>query len=158
MAKTHTPGDGARTEETAAARKLKEKEEKIRKMAGDADKRSQRMETLFPAEPVPGLVLGDNPQGRYEAWYKGWAVFRKAYLPGKPYKLIRDEVNAFMKEGKRRGADSRMATQPLMEEAIAQLRKWLVEGGGQDTVNLYLIFRDLNKKWDSEVEIARDSE
>lgn len=116
-------------------------------MSAEADKKRIIAEHLFPAEPLPGLIHSDNPQGRYEAWYNTLMKFKRKYLPGKPYEHHRQEINTFMKEGKLRGADSRMAIQPLMKEAAKICREWVASGGGQDTNGLYLQFCELNKRW-----------
>ncbi|HET9135109.1 MAG TPA: hypothetical protein VFO76_00620, partial [Candidatus Kapabacteria bacterium] len=53
------------------------------------------------------------------------------------------------KEGRETGMDSRMASQVLMTEAADACRKWLGENGGQNTMELYLSFVELNKRWDT---------
>ena len=153
MGNRNITGDGATDRESVDRNALKEqqqkeKEAKIRKMAAAADaRRAASAGELFPAEPLPALVYADDPKARYSLWYGNIYRFKLVYLKGPAYQEIRAEINLFMKEGKEKGMDSRMASQALMAEAADACRKWLLENGGQDTIELYFTFRELNKRW-----------
>ncbi len=116
-------------------------------MSKEADKKRSIVEGLFPSEPLPGLIHSDNPEGRYEVWYDGLLQFKRDYLKGDAYIPHRKEINRFMKQGRDRRADSRMASKPLMEEAQNACIEWSVENAGHDSMELLETFRGLNKRW-----------
>ncbi|CAL2104589.1 conserved protein of unknown function [Tenacibaculum sp. 190130A14a] len=99
----------------------------------------------------------ENPEEKYNVYYKGIRKLLMDYLPkGKDYKEIRDiiydEKNIFLTLGKRksdnnglRGADGRMTFQPVMNEILDIIIKWVAES--QNAFDLYRAFYELNERY-----------
>ena len=98
----------------------------------------------------------ENPQEKYHAYYGGIQKVMMAYLPsGKAFKeardIIYDEKNVFLNLGKKksdnngvRRSDGRMTYQPVMNEIVDLLMKWVAES--QNPFTLYNMLYDLNEK------------
>jgi len=111
------------------------------------------LETL---DELKSIILGDadDPDTKYDLYYHGIdQVLRKELPKGSKYKEmrleLREEINTFLANGKRkvngkRGADCRMGTLPLMEEAFTIIFTW--RSTGANPAVLYNKFRDINKK------------
>lgn len=98
----------------------------------------------------------ENPQEKHSAYYMGIQKVLKVYLPsGQNFKeardIIYDEKNVFLNLGKKksdnngiRGSDGRMTYQPVMNEIVDLLVKWVAES--QNPFTLYNMLYDLNEK------------
>jgi hypothetical protein len=109
----------------------------------------------------------DNPQEKYDIYYKGIQRLLIDYLPkGKAAKemrdIIYDEKNIFLNLGKRksdrggvRGSDGRMTYQPVMHEILDIVVAWV--GGSQNPFELYKQLYMLNERHDYPHEEYDDS-
>lgn len=98
----------------------------------------------------------ENPQDKYNAYYKGIQKVLMTYLPkGLKFKeardIIYDEKNVFLNLGKKksdnngvRGSDGRMTYQPVMNEVVDLIVKWVANS--QNPFTLYNMLYDLNEK------------
>ncbi|MEQ3665403.1 MULTISPECIES: hypothetical protein [unclassified Olleya] len=98
----------------------------------------------------------ENPEEKYNIYYKGIRKLLMDYLPkGKEFKEVRDiiydEKNIFLNSGKRksdnngiRKSDGRMTFQPVMNEILDIIVKWV--GESQNPFVIYREFYDLNEK------------
>ncbi|MBS1597260.1 MAG: hypothetical protein JST75_03480 [Bacteroidetes bacterium] len=98
----------------------------------------------------------DNPEEKYNIYYKGLRNLLMKYLPkGKEYaegrQIIYDEKNIFLNRGKKksdndgiRGSDGRMTYQEKMNEMLEVVTRWVSES--QDPIDLYNMIYDLNEK------------
>jgi len=98
----------------------------------------------------------ENPEEKYLIYYKGIRKLLMDYLPkGKEFKEIRDiiydEKNIFLNLGKRksdnngiRKSDGRMTFQPVMNEILDIVVKWVAES--QNPFVIYRNFYELNEK------------
>ena len=114
---------------------------------------------LHQFDEIKALVAKDfeNPQEKYDIYYKGIGRLLRKYLPaGKENKagreLIYDEKNIFLNLGKKksdnkgiRGSDGRMTYQPVMKEMLDVILKWVTES--QDPIKLYDMLWELNEKY-----------
>jgi len=98
----------------------------------------------------------ENPEDKYNAYYQGIQKVLMEYLPkGKEFeegrRLIYDEKNIFLNRGKKksdhngvRKSDGRMTFQPIMNEMVDVLVKWVAES--QNPITLYNKLYDLNER------------
>lgn len=98
----------------------------------------------------------ENPQEKYNMYYKGIRRILMNYLPkGKSQKegrrLIYDEKNIFLNQGKKksdnngiRKSDGRMTFQPVMNEMLDLIISWVSQS--QDPIELYNMLWELNEK------------
>jgi hypothetical protein len=99
----------------------------------------------------------DNPEEKYNIYYKGIGRILKRYLPkGPEFKedrdLIYDEKNIFLNRGKKksdnengiRKSDGRMTYQPVMGEILDIISEWA--SNSQNPFDLYNSLYDLNEK------------
>ena len=98
----------------------------------------------------------ENPEEKYAIYYKGIRKLLMDYLPkGKEFKEVRniiyDEKNIFLNAGKRksdnngiRKSDGRMTYQPVMNEILDIIVKWV--GESQNPFVIYKEFYELNEK------------
>lgn len=98
----------------------------------------------------------ENPEEKYNIYYRGIRKLLMDYLPkGKEFKEVRDiiydEKNIFLNFGKRksdnngiRKSDGRMTFQPVMNEILDIIVKWV--GESQNPFVLYREFYELNEK------------
>ena len=98
----------------------------------------------------------ENPEEKYNIYYKGIRKLLMDFLPkGKEFKEVRDiiydEKNIFLNLGKRksdnngiRGGDGRMTFQPVMNELLDIIIKWV--GESQNPFDIYRDFYELNEK------------
>jgi hypothetical protein len=98
----------------------------------------------------------ENPEEKYNVYYKGIRKLLMDFLPkGKEFKEVRDiiydEKNIFLNLGKRksdnngiRGGDGRMTFQPVMNELLDIIIKWV--GESQNPFDIYRYFYELNEK------------
>jgi len=95
----------------------------------------------------------DNPERKYELYYKGIMKLLRKFLPSgkfnrKARAFIYEEKNTFLTRGKRigingiRGGDSRMAYITDTEELLNVITAWIVSKGTM--VELYNLIRELN--------------
>ena len=95
----------------------------------------------------------DDPEAKYDLYYKVLHRLLKKYLPkGEEYQAARnfiyEEKNTFLTRGHRknaqgiRGADSRMAYIPDIDELINVVTNWITNKG--TVFELYTNLRDLN--------------
>lgn len=95
----------------------------------------------------PTAMDMQNPDYAHNLTYKQINPLKKAFIPkGKDGQEVRDEINLFLKEGKRRGRDSRQAYIHIMVEAVNTFKHWVNEFGGKQIPELYNRFYDINKK------------
>ncbi|WP_298764162.1 hypothetical protein [uncultured Polaribacter sp.] len=99
----------------------------------------------------------ENPEEKYNIYYKGIRKLLMDFLPkGKEFKEVReiiyDEKNIFLNLGKRksdnngiRGGDGRMTFQPVMNELLDIIIKWV--GDSQNPFEIYRDFYELNEKY-----------
>lgn len=99
----------------------------------------------------------ENPEEKYDIYYKGIRKLLMDFLPkGKEFKEVRkiiyDEKNIFLNLGKRksdnngiRGGDGRMTFQPVMNELLDVIIKWV--GKSQKPFDIYRDFYELNEKY-----------
>lgn len=99
----------------------------------------------------------DNPEEKYNLYYNGIRRLLMDYLPkGKENKQLRqiiyDEKNVFLNLGKKksdnngiRKSDGRMTYQPIMNEILEIIIKWI--GESQNPFELYKDFYNLNEKY-----------
>ncbi|MGG8494950.1 hypothetical protein ACQY1Q_00920 [Tenacibaculum sp. TC6] len=99
----------------------------------------------------------ENPEEKYNIYYKGIRKLLMDYLPkGKEFKEVRniiyDEKNIFLNSGKRksdnngiRKSDGRMTFQPIMNEILDIIVKWV--GESQNPFVIYKEFYELNEKY-----------
>lgn len=99
----------------------------------------------------------ENPEEKYNLYYKGIRKLLMDFLPkGKEFKEVRDiiydEKNIFLNLGKRksdnngvRGSDGRMTFQPVMNELLDIIIKWV--GESQNPFDIYRQFYQLNEKY-----------
>ncbi len=98
----------------------------------------------------------ENPEEKYNLYYKGIRKLLMDFLPkGKDYeqirKIIYDEKNVFLNLGKKksdnngiRKSDGRMTYQPVMNEILDVIIKWV--GESQNPFDIYREFYELNEK------------
>jgi hypothetical protein len=98
----------------------------------------------------------ENPEEKYNIYYKGIRKLLMDYLPkGNEFKEVRDiiydEKNIFLNFGKRksdnngiRKSDGRMTFQPVMNEILDIIVKWV--GESQNPFVIYRQFYELNEK------------
>lgn len=98
----------------------------------------------------------ENPEEKYQLYYNGIRKLLMDFLPkGKDYKQLRDiiydEKNVFLNLGKKksdnngiRKSDGRMTYQPVMNEILEIIIKWV--GESQNPFDLYRDFYNLNEK------------
>lgn len=98
----------------------------------------------------------ENPEEKYQLYYNGIRKLLMDFLPkGKEYKQLRDiiydEKNVFLNLGKKksdnngvRKSDGRMTYQPVMNEILEVIIKWI--GESQNPFDIYRDFYELNEK------------
>lgn len=98
----------------------------------------------------------ENPEEKYQLYYNGIRKLLMNFLPkGKDYKQLRDiiydEKNVFLNLGKKksdnngvRKSDGRMTYQPVMNEILEVIIKWI--GESQNPFDIYRDFYELNEK------------
>lgn len=98
----------------------------------------------------------ENPEEKYQLYYNGIRKLLLDFLPkGKEFKQMRDiiydEKNVFLNLGKKksdnkgiRKSDGRMTYQPVMNEILEIIIKWI--GESQNPFDLYKDFYELNEK------------
>ena len=98
----------------------------------------------------------ENPEEKYNIYYGGIRKLLMDYLPkGKEFKEVRDIIydkkNIFLNFGKRksdnngiRKSDGRMTFQPVMNEILDIIVKWV--GESQNPFVIYREFYELNEK------------
>ena len=98
----------------------------------------------------------EDPEEKYNLYYRGIRKLLMDYLPkGKEFKeardIIYDEKNIFLNLGKRksdnngiRKSDGRMTFQPVMNEILDVIVKWVSES--QNPFDLYREFYELNER------------
>jgi hypothetical protein len=102
-----------------------------------------------------GSIAVDNPEKRYDVYYKGIERLLRKHLPkGRQYakarSYIREEKNVFLTRGKRidenglRHQDSRMGYVDDGEQMLKIIADWVLHNRGM--VELYNTLRDLNVK------------
>ncbi|MGZ0017473.1 hypothetical protein [Yeosuana sp. AK3] len=99
----------------------------------------------------------ENPEEKYNIYYRGIRKLLMDYLPkGREFKEVRDiiydEKNIFLNSGKRksdnngiRKSDGRMTFQPVMNEILDIIVKWV--GESQNPFVIYKEFYELNEKY-----------
>lgn len=100
----------------------------------------------------------EDPEEKYNIYYKGIRRLLMDFLPkGKEFKeardIIYDEKNIFLNLGKKksdnngiRKSDGRMTFQPVMNEILDIIVKWVSES--QNPFDLYREFYELNERHD----------
>lgn len=100
----------------------------------------------------------ENPEEKYNLYYRGIRKLLMDFLPkGKEFKEVRniiyDEKNIFLNLGKKksdnngiRKSDGRMTFQPVMNEILDVIIKWVAES--QNPFSIYRDFYDLNERYD----------
>lgn len=95
--------------------------------------------------------LGDtqDPVKAHKLYYGKKEKLLRTYLPeGEEHKearrLIRDEVNLYLKEGNETGRDGRQAYHFLMEEVVSEIQEWVERG--ESLFDLYVRIREMNQE------------
>jgi len=101
---------------------------------------------------MPKLPDVQDPDKAHHLYYGLYQKLLRKYLPKgdefkKARKLIRDEGNVFLKEGKSTGRDSRQAYTHLMQKAVNTIIDWYNETKGQDLFGLYNKFKEINQRY-----------
>lgn len=101
-------------------------------------------ELLKPADEI------QDPKEAYKLYYKTYQHLLKKYLPKDPSfkkinKLIREQGSLFLKDGNKRGQDSRQAYHHKMRKVANVIITWVNTTKGKDLIGLYNELRDLNK-------------
>ncbi len=110
-----------------------------------AEKANVKQDDIFEGGKVRFAPF-QNPQKAFDLYYGVIDKFKRQFIPkGKTGQPLRDEINKFLKEGKERGADGRQSFLLKMEEAINYCKEWLEAYNGDQLMQLYLKFRDLNE-------------
>lgn len=95
----------------------------------------------------------ENPEEKYQLYYNGIRKLLMDFLPNDKQirKIIYDEKNVFLNLGKKksdnngiRKSDGRMTYQPVMNEILEVIIKWI--GESQNPFDLYKYFYELNEK------------
>lgn len=115
--------------------------------------------SLEEFDELRGLLGKDfeNPEEKYDLYYNGIRKLLMDYLPkGKENEQMRniiyDEKNVFLNLGKKksdnngvRKSDGRMTYQPVMNEILEVIVKWV--GESQNPFLIYRSFYELNEKY-----------
>lgn len=127
----------------------------VKEILNQAEKQmSDQTTTFFEIDKeniLPKLPDIQDPDKAHQLYYGLYQKLLKKYLPKgddfkKARKLIRDEGNVFLKEGKSIGRDGRQAYTHIMQEAVNTIISWYNETKGQDLFGLYNKFKEINKK------------
>lgn len=95
----------------------------------------------------------ENPEEKYQLYYNGIRKLLMDFLPKDEQirRVIYDEKNVFLNLGKKksdnngiRKSDGRMTYQPIMNEILEVIIKWI--GESQNPFDLYRDFYELNEK------------
>src|SRR5690554_3510779 len=95
----------------------------------------------------------ENPEEKYQLYYNGIRKLLMDFLPKDEQirRVIYDEKNVFLNLGKKksdnngiRKSDGRMTYQPIMNEILEVIIKWV--GESQNPFDLYRDFYELNEK------------
>ena len=95
----------------------------------------------------------ENPEEKYQLYYNGIRKLLMDFLPKDEQirRVIYDEKNVFLNLGKKksdnngiRKSDGRMTYQPVMNEILEVIIKWI--GESQNPFDLYRDFYELNEK------------
>jgi hypothetical protein len=109
----------------------------------------------------------ENPEEKYDVYYRGIRKLLMDHLPkGKDFEVARqiiyDEKNIFLNAGNRksdnsgiRKSDGRMTYQPVMNEILDVVVKWVAES--RNAFQLYRLFYELNEKHGYGHEVYDDS-
>ena len=136
-----------------------EEEEKLQILAKADDVKGEQLvitdNGIKTENELKKFALGaiDNPERKYDLYYKGIMKLLRKFLPGgkfyqKARNFIYEEKNTFLTRGKRigingiRGGDSRMAYISDIEELLNIITAWIVSKGTM--VALYNTIRDNN--------------
>jgi hypothetical protein len=122
-------------------------EEALLEGIDDRDGSQIGLDARDEAERIIEERLGfEDPEKSYDLFYKKLSSIKKDFLKGNVYKPIRDEISIFMKKGRIKGADSRMAENEIKEVAYLQMKEWITSNDSGDVIALFKIFRKLNLK------------
>ena len=116
---------------------------------------SPQLDLPFPEYPESGtdqdsLFIPADVQDPDRAWllyYKKLQPLLKRYVKdAEAKKIIREQVNVFLKEGRVRGRDGRQSYYHQLENVIVLLENWVQATHGKDLVGLYAQLLELNQK------------
>ncbi len=87
-----------------------------------------------------------DPERAYALYHKKiQPLLRKYVKSAEGKKLIREQVNLFLKEGHKKGRDGKQAYYHLMEQVVVTIENWARDTHGKDLVGLYTKLIDKNK-------------
>ncbi len=130
-------------------------DDEIMKILKAAESQMPEELTLFKeiekGKVIPRIPDTQDPELAHKLYYGFYRRLLTKYLPkGEEYKkarkLIRDEANLFLKDGKTTGRDSRQAYTFMMQEAVNTIIDWYNETKGTNLSELYNRFKDNNEK------------
>lgn len=134
-----------------------EKRAKVEKILAEAEKQSKQNTSVFRntntqtigipklfafSEPV---IEPQNPQQQFNIYYKIRKIVMK-HLKGRTFADIRNAMNLYLKEGKRKGMEGKFAYSVRLVEVLQLLEKWEEDFGGTQPTILYRTFNDLLDK------------
>lgn len=161
MAKEEYKQPDQQAKEEAAAQADAERMELLRRAADNKGKqlrfdlKSGGLEEIDELRQTLGKSFED-PEQKWQVYYKGIRNILMKNLPsGRDFKearnIIYDEKNIFLNQGKKksdgdgvRGSDGRMTFQPVMNEMLDLIVKWVSES--QNPFTLYSMLYALNEK------------
>lgn len=133
------------------------KYEKLEKLWEETEHRNANQQTIFDEVeknikdlPMTNPSLADlqNPEYSHKLYHKTLRYLMRLNIPkGKDGKELRDEINLFLKEGKKTGRDGKQAYTKLFVEAVNIFKQWLNDYGGSQRVELFYRFREKNKNF-----------
>jgi len=143
MEKNDSGGNGPRI------KKQTQLSDELKKVLEEAEK-IVNFEPTFDFEHTGAKIILpaiQNPDDAYELYYMSLGKLKRAFIPkGKTGQPVRDEINIYLKRGKEKGADGRQSYTHMMREAINIFLNWANEYNGENIMDLYLTFHDLNKE------------
>lgn len=101
----------------------------------------------FLLTPITGI---QDPEKAYELYYKIYQGFLREFLPkgsgdaADIRKIIRLEGNLYLKQGNKKGRDSRQAYLHHLTKICNTIIEWINKTNGSDPVMLYNNFKELN--------------
>lgn len=113
------------------------------RIPAEADKTAKSNESIKPSGLSASIPLSYSDD-QYDYTYNKIGSFKKAYLSGKLYKGVRDELNLYLKRGRKTKADSRQATVERDKEAYGIILQWFLDFNGTQIFDLKRRFMKLN--------------
>ena len=112
-------------------------------ISNEAEKES-KSDTLIASSTNLSGVEVNYTDSQYDFYYPKFSKFKRKYLKGRLYKGVREEINLYLRRGRRGGSDCRQAHPNLFKQAWAIALEWLVEFNGTQVFELHRKFKQLN--------------